>query len=739
MVVPHVLASSLRSLQVGRLRRLSLRARIMLVFLVPALALLLNLLVVGNLNVIFTRGMGEIIQEGLGEQLMALELELNAQAMKASLYRFLRRDDLTDLERFRVHVRRFRRYLIQYEAVAKNEREHTWSHQLQRQIEHAERLAERVIRHRREQKETRQALHEALRSTSEVLFLPLQEAEDVFPHPALLVTLDRDLHEMVTAATAYASQPVAEYREAFEQASTETDQHLQRLREVASQEETQTWFFQVETQIATVRDLGRELMARVDAKERAVNDLERTMVQVEGLVRNRVRVEAAIDVERSRGELKRSLEHIWRGGLLISVTALFAGLLISGVLVWKIHAAVGHILETLRHIEAGDFSRRIQLDTDDELGQIAQAFNRMMDEVVRQRVELEQWGHTLEARIVERTEELHRALEDLDALYNMALKLASVRDMGQLLRIVYEEISRLVDIDVFYIAIYDQATDTVRVETYIERGRELGPFVFPVSEAGLAGWIIRTGKPLFIPDVDKEWERLPVRPRQVGEPFPRRSYLGVPLRAFGEVIGVLSVQRGRLLQPLEERERRLVEALAHQVAVAIENVRLYQALAEAARTDPLTGLSNRRHFEERLQQEVLRARRYGHILSLVMLDLDGLKKVNDTLGHRCGDQLLQRVANILREVARETDLVARWGGDEFVVLLPETEAEGAQRFVERLYRRSAGQHVKCNGHEVEISFSAGAATLGPGEEDGEALLRAADEAMYEEKSRRRNG
>ncbi len=738
MVVPHLLANSVRSLQaVGRLRQLSLRAKILLVFLVPALALLLNLLVVGNLNLFFTRGISEVVREGLGEQLVALELELNAQAMKASLYRFLRRDDPADLEQFRFRVERFRRYLGQYEALAEGEEEQAWNLQLQQHIEYAERLADEVIRYRREQEETRQALQEALRSASQMLFAAPADESGLFVDPALLSALDRDLHEMVLAATAYADRPVAEYREAFEQASEESDRYLQLLREAAFQREQQAWFSQVEAHIVAVRDLGRELIGQADARERAVSDLERTMAQVEDTVRNRVRVKAAMDVRRSQEELERSLEEIWRGGLLISVAAILVGLLVSGVLVWQLQTAVGHIVETLRHIEAGDLSRRIQFAVDDELGQIAQAFNHMMDEIVRQRAELEQWGHTLEARIAERTEELRQALDDLDALYTMALKLASVRDMKQLLGTVYEEISRLVDIDVFYIAVYDKTTDTVRVETYIERGRELGPFVFPATEAGLAGWIVRTGKPLFIRDVDKEWDHLPTQPRQVGEPFPRRSYLGVPLRAFGEVIGVLSVQRGRLSQPLEERERRLVEALAHQVAVAIENARLYQALVEAARTDPLTGLSNRRHFEEMLQQEVRRAKRYGRILSLVMLDLDDLKGINDTLGHRCGDQLLQAVATILRDVARETDVVARWGGDEFVVLLPETGPEGAQRFVERLYQTAAEWSVECDGHEVEIKFSAGAATLQPEAEDGEALLRAADTAMYEEKARRR--
>lgn len=722
---------------VRRLRRVSLRAKILLLFLIPALALVLNLLIVGNISVMSVRTVDQMARAGLGKQLVAVELDLNAQALEAAFHRFLRRGDPADLAQFRSRVQRFRRYLAQYEALAEDDEERMWVARLHDEIARTERLAEETVELRRRQDETQKALEETFRDVSQTLesFLPEKPTDPA--HIRLLLTLDRDIHETVLAAMAYADNPTADRRAAFEQASTAVEDDLKRLREAGFQQENQVWFEQLEDQLAILKRLEQELVQEADAEEQIITDLQQTTGRIEGVVRNQVRVKAARDAERLQEVLEQSLTRVQRGGVLISVVAILVGLLVSGLLVWQLHTSVGHIVETLERIEAGDLSQRIRLTTEDELGQIARTFNRMMGEIVRQRVELERWGHMLEARVAERTEELRRALEDLDILYNVAVKLTSVRDMKQLVQAVYEEIKRLMDIDVFYLALYDEATGTVRVESYIERGQELGPFIFPLAEAGLAGWIIQTGETLFVRDVDEEWDRLPVRPRQIGEPSPHHSYLGVPLKVYGRIIGVLSVQRGWYFRLLQERERRLVEALAGQVAVAVENARLYQALLEAARTDPLTGLSNRRHFEQVLQQEVTRARRYNRPLALVVVDLDGLKQINDTLGHQCGDRVLQAVAALLRDVARETDIVSRWGGDEFALLLPETGKEGARHFVRRLYREAARRRVECNGKHEEIAFSAGAATLDPDDESGEALLRAADAAMYEEKRRRR--
>ncbi len=155
--------------------------------------------------------------------------------------------------------------------------------------------------------------------------------------------------------------------------------------------------------------------------------------------------------------------------------------------------------------------------------------------------------------------------------------------------------------------------------------------------------------------------------------------------------------------------------------------------ASEARIDSLTGLANRRAVEEILAAEISRAQRFAHQLAVVLLDLDRFKEINDSFGHAAGDVMLRAVSRLLTSLARQGDTVARWGGEEFVVVLPETDLAGARRFAERL-RRTIEAHAV---GEMRTSASCGVATMLP-EDDVEELLSAADQALYQAKSSGRN-
>jgi diguanylate cyclase (GGDEF)-like protein len=155
--------------------------------------------------------------------------------------------------------------------------------------------------------------------------------------------------------------------------------------------------------------------------------------------------------------------------------------------------------------------------------------------------------------------------------------------------------------------------------------------------------------------------------------------------------------------------------------------------ASEARIDALTGLANRRALEEILAAEISRAERFAHQLAVVLLDLDRFKEINDSFGHAAGDVMLRAVSHLLTSLARQGDTVARWGGEEFVVVLPETDLAGARRFAERLRRTIEGHPVG----EMKTSASCGVATMLP-EDSVEALLRAADQALYQAKTNGRN-
>jgi diguanylate cyclase (GGDEF)-like protein len=155
--------------------------------------------------------------------------------------------------------------------------------------------------------------------------------------------------------------------------------------------------------------------------------------------------------------------------------------------------------------------------------------------------------------------------------------------------------------------------------------------------------------------------------------------------------------------------------------------------ASEARIDALTGLANRRALEEILAAEISRTQRFEHDLAVVLLDLDRFKEINDSFGHAAGDVMLRAVSRLLTSLARQGDTVARWGGEEFVVVLPETDLAGAQRFAERL-RRTIESHVV---GDMKTSASCGVATMLP-EDSVEELLGAADRALYQAKSNGRN-
>ena len=155
--------------------------------------------------------------------------------------------------------------------------------------------------------------------------------------------------------------------------------------------------------------------------------------------------------------------------------------------------------------------------------------------------------------------------------------------------------------------------------------------------------------------------------------------------------------------------------------------------ASEARIDALTGLANRRALEEILAAEISRAHRFAHQLAVVLLDLDRFKEINDSFGHAAGDVMLRAVSRLLTSLARQGDTVARWGGEEFVVVLPETDLAGARRFAERLRRTIEAHSVA----DMKTSASCGVATLFP-EDSVEELLGAADQALYQAKSNGRN-
>jgi len=211
--------------------------------------------------------------------------------------------------------------------------------------------------------------------------------------------------------------------------------------------------------------------------------------------------------------------------------------------------------------------------------------------------------------------------------------------------------------------------------------------------------------------------------------------LEVPISYRDTVIGTLLIEDDTAFRNWEDEEVLMVKTVSDQLAVAISHARLFRQMETQAMTDALTGLYNHGYFQDRLDRETKLADRNNDQVSLILLDLDHLKRINDTLGHRSGDGTLCHVAEIMKSAVRAVDVCARYGGEEFVVILPQCDREGAIEIAERLRERIASTPV----HKVgQVTASIGVATYPTGAKNKEELVEMADRAMYLAKAAGRN-
>ncbi len=389
--------------------------------------------------------------------------------------------------------------------------------------------------------------------------------------------------------------------------------------------------------------------------------------------------------------------------------ALFMGLLLVliGVGAALVVRALTHTLRSfadgIRAVAAGRFDQRLPVRGNDEFSQFGEVFNQMSSQ--------------LEQRIEELDGE-RRRVQEFGQRFGAAL--AATHDVAGLLEIVVDSAVQLARAEGARLLVADEGTD-VLVEQ-LRRG-ELG------AAAGLLDQPVRYGDGI-------EGRALQTRQAVIGEePVP---LLAAPLVAEERVLGLLTLV-GSADRPFGRDDAERVGSLVGQGAVAIENARLHRLIQKQAKTDPLTQLLNRREFEEQLAREVERAQRFGTPVGLVVLDLDDFKLINDRFGHLAGDGVLKAAAGAIRQCTREIDQPARWGGEEFAVILPHTGIDGAARLAERLRQAIAERQIPTpDGRSVRVTASFGVAALpGSGTTQVE-LTAAADDAVYRSKRAGKN-
>lgn len=330
-----------------------------------------------------------------------------------------------------------------------------------------------------------------------------------------------------------------------------------------------------------------------------------------------------------------------------------------------------------------------------------------------------------------------RTVEQLAAYNEIAKALTSTLELPEVLNLVMEKVRSLLRPRNWSLLLQEPRSGKLYFELAVGEGAEALKRLQVAPGEGIAGTVFSTGTARLVEDVTTD----PTFSSRFDEAsaFHTRSLLAVPLIARGRVLGVIELVNGPRDPGFTQDDLTTLTAIADYAAIAIDNARNFRRVQELTITDEHTGCFNSRHLRAQLDHEVKRSQRFHHPLSLVFLDLDHFKSVNDTHGHLVGSALLKEVGELLISSSRQLDLVFRYGGDEFALMLVETDPDGALITAKRLRDAFRNKHfMQSQGLELRLTASLGVATYPDHAHSATDLIRAADFAMYAAKSRGRD-
>ena len=318
-----------------------------------------------------------------------------------------------------------------------------------------------------------------------------------------------------------------------------------------------------------------------------------------------------------------------------------------------------------------------------------------------------------------------RRVQELNAVRTITMDLAGKFELPELLENILTRAQELLEVTAGELALYDPQQNDLDLIISQGLGSNHAGQRLAMGE-GLMGTVALTRQPLLVEDYSA-WEGRMPDYSDIGGRF---TSLGVPLMAGDELLGVIvvgDIHSNRIFTP---DELNLINLFAQEAALAIRNARLFEQMKSLAAHDTLTGLYNRGHFFRLAAIEVERAVRYNKPLAAIMLDIDKFKRVNDVYGHAAGDQVLKAVSHLCNESFRKVDIIGRYGGEEFAIILPEADLEQARIVAERLCVAIACTTYETGHGTVNLSASLGVAVLSPEQVNLDILLDQADQALY---------
>ncbi len=337
-------------------------------------------------------------------------------------------------------------------------------------------------------------------------------------------------------------------------------------------------------------------------------------------------------------------------------------------------------------------------------------------------------------------QQLDNHKKELDFFDTISKTMTSVLDLDNMISEIMKKAKRLIRADSWSVFLIDDTTGDLVLEKTSHKSEHAGrreKFRLKRGE-GIAGWVAQEGMPIVLPDVSQD--KRYVAKREHDSSLEAESLICVPIRSKGNILGVFEIIKKTSSGSFTKDDLALFLRLVDHAAIAIEMTTVYQKMAEISVTDDLTKLFNTRYLNRTLELEINRSNRHRTSLSLIFMDIDHFKGINDNYGHLIGSKLLVEIGQILIQCLRTIDIVARYGGDEFVMALPQTPPTAALNIAERI-RKAVEQNIflKKEGYSLHMTASFGVASYPESAKSKEDLLRLADEAMYRVKNQTRNG
>lgn len=352
---------------------------------------------------------------------------------------------------------------------------------------------------------------------------------------------------------------------------------------------------------------------------------------------------------------------------------------------------------------------------------------------LRDYVEVTLQNHILRLTIDKKMDDI------LTSIFDSSRSLAPMLNWERLLQTIIEKATQLLKAEQGSLMLLDQEKDELLVEAKKSIDDIIKENMSLHKGEGIAGKVFENGESLLVEDLEKD-----PRINQKNKPrYKTKSFVSIPIKIEERIAGVLNITDKITGEVFNENDLKLIQAFATNASIAIERNLLYQKTEELkilSITDPLTGLLNRRYLNNKLSEEIARFNRYKYSFSFLMIDIDGFKEYNDTFGHIIGDKVLKTLAITIVNSLRSTDIAARFGGDEFVLILPQTHKTEAINIANRIKENIEKVYIP---HKGELSFKDLTLSIGlisyPDDASSLAeLLEKADQALYLAKKAGRN-